>query len=139
MTVNTSFLRIQLRRLAGLAPGFLPYISTLYYFEIFYLSSALLILYGKSAALTAGILLTLLYSVQIIRLAMRRNRARKLQLLIMDIHAAAGIVFVANYFLLPDTSGAVSLAAFIIRALIVAVELPLIAVLTSDDVVKNYS
>ena len=70
---------------------------------------------------------------------MRRNRARKLQLLIMDIHAAAGIVFVANYFLLPDTSGAVSLAAFIIRALIVAVELPLIAVLTSDDVVKNYS
>ena len=56
------------------------YVSTLYFFEILYLMITLLFLYGKTASIVTGAVLSLLLSYHIIQIYFKSPLHRKLQL-----------------------------------------------------------
>ncbi len=109
------------------------YIVTLYYLEIVFLMFGLIFLYGKAASITAGILLTLLLTYHIIQLFFKNSLHRKIQLYLIDIHAAfaAGYLFY-NALQGVDTTPA-ALIILITRSLILACELPLLYYLSGDE------
>jgi hypothetical protein len=114
------------------------YISTLYFFEILYLMIALLFLYGKTASIIAGAVLSLLLAYHIIQIYFKKPLHRKLQLYLMDLHAA----FVIGYLFASAASGidtgGLAVIVHIIRSLTLVLELPLIIVLTRRDVVEGF-
>lgn len=57
----------------------------------------LLIAYGKFISIAAGIILSVLLTLQIINLYFKKNINRKIQLFLMDIHLAYSLVFIINF------------------------------------------
>lgn len=109
------------------------YAATLYYLEVIALMFGLLFLYGKTVAIMVGAALTLLLTCHIIRLYLGYNIQRKIQLFIIDLHAAfaAGFIFYSIAQTAPVESS--SLPLLIMRAGILACELPLLLLLTGDE------
>ena len=120
-------------------PKLLPYISSLFYLEIMYLSLILFLIFGRSTAIVFVLVLTILYSFQIINLAKKSNIARKVQIVIFDIHLASGIVFLICAIFIPDILGEYNTWYFLFKVLSVSVEIPLLYFLTNDNVVRQYS
>ncbi|MBP7736853.1 MAG: hypothetical protein KA369_12830 [Spirochaetes bacterium] len=109
------------------------YIVTLYYLEIVFLMFGLLFLYGKGVAIAAGVILSLLLTYHIIQLFFGKSLHRKLQLCLIDVHAA----FAAGYLFYSavqgiDTSPA-ALLILVTRSLLLACELPLLICLSGDE------
>ena len=120
-------------------PKFLPYVSSLFYLEIMYLSFILFLIFGRSSAIVFVLVLTTVYSLQIINLAKKSNIARKIQIVIFDIHLASGIVFFICTIFMPDMLKGYTIWYFLFKTVSVSVEIPLLYFLTLDDVVKQYS
>lgn len=114
------------------------YIATLYYIEIIILMIMLVFIYGKIAAVLAGVILSLALAYHIIQLYYKNDLHRKIQLAMIDAHAAfaAGYLF---YFAWPGIE-ADALGPFIIaaRSLILACELPLLFLLTTDEAAAEF-
>lgn len=109
-----------------------PYALTLYYFEIIFLMFGLLFLYGRAAAIAAGAVLSILWAWHIIRFYYGHERHRKIQLAVIDVHAAftAGYLFYAAAGGLgPDATAPLVLGA---RSLILLIEVPLFFLLTGE-------
>lgn len=106
------------------------YMATLYYLEIISLMFGLMFLYGKAVSLIAGVILTLFLTVHIMRLYLGSEPHRKLQLFVIDVHAsfAAGFLFHAMAQAGPVEPS--SLPVLVMRAGIMACELPLLLLLT---------
>lgn len=75
------------------------YFDVLFYFEIINLMFLLLIIYGKFISIATGSILSVLLSLQIINLYFKKETNRKIQLFLMDIHAAYSIPFIINFFI----------------------------------------
>jgi len=120
-------------------PKILPYLSSLFYLEIMYLSFILFLLFGRSAAIVFVLVLTVIYSLQIINLSKRNNTARKIQVLIFDVHLALGIVFFICAIFMPSMFIGYNTWYFVLKIIFVAVEIPLLFFLTLDDVACQYS
>ncbi len=114
------------------------YIATLYYLEIVFLMFGLLFLYGRAVSIVAGILLTLALTYHVIQLFLKNSLHRKLQLWLMDFHAA----FSAGFFFYNAVQGVdtapAALIVLITRALILACELPLLFYLSGDEGVSAF-
>ena len=108
----------------------IPYVLTLYYLEIIFLMFGLLFLYGRTAAVAAGAVLSLLWTYHIIRFHFGDERHRKIQLWVVDLHAA----FTAGYLFYTAARGAGDGAAAPLvlgaRVLILLCEIPLFLILT---------
>lgn len=109
------------------------YIATLYYLEIVFLMFGLLFLYGKAAAIIAGGLLALILTYHVIQLFFRNRLHRRLQLCLIDLHAA----FAAGYLFYSAVQGVdtapASLVILITRTLLLACELPLLYYLSGEE------
>ncbi|HNW26907.1 MAG TPA: hypothetical protein PKN50_00405 [Spirochaetota bacterium] len=114
------------------------YIATLYYLEIVFLMFGLLFLYGKAVSIIAGILLTLALTYHVIQLFLKNRLHRKLQLWLMDFHAAfsAGFLFFNAVQGVDMAPGA--LIVLITRTLHLACELPLIFYLSGDGGISAF-
>ena len=119
-------------------PKILPYISSLFYLEIMYLSFILFLVFGRSVAIGFVLILTIIYSLQIINLSKKNNIARKIQILIFDIHLASGIVFFICAIFMPNMFAGYSSWYFLFKIVSVLAELPLLYFLTLDDVGGQY-
>jgi hypothetical protein len=121
-----SFIRSRISQISA-------YIATLYYLEIVFLMFGLLFLYGRAAAIIAGTVLTLLLTYHIIQLFFRKGLHRKLQLYLIDVHAA----FAAGYLFYSVVQGIdTSPSALLIlatRSVLLACELPLLYCLSGDE------
>jgi hypothetical protein len=114
------------------------YASLGYFFEIIYIMIALLFLYGKPMALAAGFTLTALLSVQIIGLYRRRNINRKIQLFLMNVHAAYALPYLLG-MVIGGFTGTVHDAVFLTaRALLAAFELPALYLLTDENIIAGF-
>jgi len=120
------------------APQISAYLATLYYLEIIFLMFGLLFLYGKAASIITGALLTLALTYHVIQLFFRNRLHRKLQLWLMDFHAAftAGFLFYSAVQGI-DTAPA-ALVVLITRTLLLSCELPLLFYLSGDDGVSSF-
>lgn len=109
------------------------YMATLYYLEIIALMFGLLFLYGKAVSIMAGSALTLLLTYHIIRLYLGSDLHRKIQLAVIDLHAAfaAGFLFYALAQAAPIDPA--SLPLLLTRTAILACEVPLLLLLTGDS------
>jgi len=121
------------------APSFLPYFSTLYFVEILYFMVMILFIYGKTAALISGFISAAFLTFHVIGLFFLKNRSRKIQVLLMDLH----IAFTAG-FLVNRIAGDFSLSPLddfmiIFRGLTALLEIPLVILITGDSVIKKYS
>ncbi len=114
------------------------YMATLYYLEIISLMFGLLFLYGKAVSIIAGAALTLFLTCHIIQLYFANDLHRKIQLFIIDIHAA----FAAGYLFYNIAQDApldpAALMILIMRTFILACEVPLIFVLTGSEAVEVF-
>jgi len=115
------------------------YLVTLYYLEIIFLMFSLLFLYGKLAAIGAGMLLTILLAYHIIQIYFRKNLHRKIQLFIIDIHASFAVGYLFYNTARGLESDPAALFIFITRTVILIFELMLLFVLTRDEVVAGFS
>lgn len=121
-----SFIRGRINRISA-------YIVTLYYLEIVFLMFGLLFLYGRTAAIAVGVILTLLLTYHIIQLYFRKSLHRKLQLWLIDVHAA----FAAGYLFYSAVQGIDSspaaLLILVTRSVLLACEFPLLFCLSGDE------
>jgi len=121
------------------APALLPYFSTLYFAEVIYFMFMLLLIYGRTTAIVCGFVLALLLTFHVIGLFFMKNRHRKIQLILMDIH----IAFTAG-FLINRIAGDISLSSMdefmmVFRGLTALLEIPLVFIFTGDYIIKKYS
>ncbi|MBN2077348.1 MAG: hypothetical protein JW838_00185 [Spirochaetes bacterium] len=116
----------------------IPYALTLYYLEIISLMFALLFLYGRAAAIISGAALSLLWAYHIVRFHYGDERHRKIQLVVIDLHAA----FTAGYlfYTVMQGPGADAAAPLVLgaRGLILFVEIPLFFILTDDGFAARF-
>jgi hypothetical protein len=114
------------------------YIMTLYFFEILYLMIGLLFLYGKAASIITGLVLSLLLAYHIIQIFFKKDLHRKLQLYIIDMHAA----YVMGYLFMSAATGIdagiMTILVHIIRFITLILELPLIFFLTRNDIAEGF-
>jgi hypothetical protein len=114
------------------------YGATLLYLEIIYIMIVMLFLFGKAAAIIAALSLTAVYSAQLIRVYFKSNTGRIMQLLLMELHSAYSAAFIFNYLYLGSSADAVSLLIVLARSIILAVEIPLIFLLSGDRAVESF-
>jgi hypothetical protein len=114
------------------------YVMTLYYFEIIYLMFKILFLYGKAAAVLTGSALSLALAYHIIRIFFKSGLHRKIQLYIIDLHAAYVIGFLFASSAAGADWGTTGSAITVIRSLTLLLELPLIYFLTKDTVSAEF-
>lgn len=123
---------------AGRSSLYAAYISTLFYLEIIYIMVMLVFALGLVPAIITGLSLTALYTAHLIRLYFRRNLHRLLQLGIMELHGAFSIGFLYNIISQGHDNNPALLFMALLRAVLVAVEIPLIVLLTSEKVIADY-
>lgn len=111
----------------------LPYIATLFYVEIMLLFVFLNFLYGKPAALAAGLLLTVLATLHVVMLFNDNPLNRKIQLLLMDVHFAWSVAFVVIRLFPGIPLSGFDIAVAVFRTLAASVELPVILLVASDS------
>jgi hypothetical protein len=114
------------------------YVMTLYYFEIIYLMFKILFLYGKAAAVLTGSALSLALAYHIIRIFFKSGLHRKLQLYIIDLHAAYVIGFLFATLKAGADMGVMESAVTVIRSATLLLEVPLIYFLTKDAVSAEF-
>jgi hypothetical protein len=117
----------------------LAYAGILYFMEIIYFMISIAFLYGRAPAIIAGFLLSGLLSLQVIGLAMKKEPSRKAQLFLMEVHAAYSIPF-----LIGAISGAVPVAGYdlifiTLRAVLSAVEIGGVYLLTDERVKASFA
>lgn len=115
------------------------YTGALYFMEIIYLMVAIAFLYGRLPAVVVGFLLSGLLCVQLIGLAMKKEPFRKVQLLLMEVHAAYSIPF-----LIGALSGSLPAAGYdlvftALRCVLVAAEVYGIFLLTDERVRASFA
>jgi hypothetical protein len=93
---------------------------------------------GKAVAMTAGLILALLLSAQIIMMYFKRQRARRIQLFMMDIHAALAIGGLLRAMTSPGHAGGLFAAFIAFRIVIVAGEALLIYLLTDEEIIASF-
>ena len=108
------------------------YFDVLYFFEIINLMFLLLILYGKFVSVFSGIILTILLSIQIIRIYFGNSLNRKIQIYLMDIHLAYSIPFFLSLIVSGFNSGWLDFIFILLRFVIFCAEIFLIHVLTDE-------
>ncbi len=118
--------------------GFASYFNILYFIEIINLMFLLSFVTGKAVAMTAGLILALLLSVQIIMMYFKRQRARRIQLFMMDIHAAIAIGGLLRAMTSPGHAGALFVAFIAFRIVIVTGEALLIYLLTDEEIIASF-
>ncbi len=114
------------------------YAATLLYLEIIYIMTVILFLWGKAASIIAAVILTIAYSAQLIGVYFKNNFNRTLQLLIMELHSAYSAAFIFNYLYQDTPLNYLSLAIILARSVLLAVEIFLIFLLTSEKVAATY-
>ncbi|MBN1533241.1 MAG: hypothetical protein JXA20_11305 [Spirochaetes bacterium] len=134
-----------LHRTAGLADRAVrhsnlvaAYGATVLYLEIIYIMIVVLFLFGKAAAISAALLLAAIYSAQLIWVYFKNNTSRIIQLLLMELHCAYSAAFIFNYCCLGSSADSISLLIVLARAIILAVEIPLIFLLTGDRAIAAF-
>lgn len=115
------------------------FFTTLYYLEIIFIMFNLVLVMGKVIAVLTGFILAGLLTVHIINLNSRSNISRIIQLIILDIHAAATVSFIPGFWFYNIDFNAVSLSMLIVRCFMAALEIPLIYLLTDESVKNLYS
>lgn len=110
----------------------LPYIATLFYVEIILLFIFLNFLYGKTAAVAAGLPLTVLLTLHVVILFNDNPLSRKIQLLLMDFHFAWSVAFVVIRIFPGIPLSVIDIAAVLFRTAAASVELPVILLVASD-------
>ncbi len=118
--------------------GFASYFNILYFIEIINLMFLLSFTAGKAVAMTAGLILALLLSAQIIMMYFKRQTARRIQLFMMDIHAAVAVGGLLRAMTSPGHAGALFAAFIAFRIIIVAGEALLIYLLTDEEVIASF-
>lgn len=121
------------------APVFLSYFSTLFFVEILYFMIMILIVYGRTVAVIFGFLTALILTLHVTGLFFQKNRNRKIQLLLMDLHIAFTVGFLINRFFGDFSLSVPDQFMIVFRGLTALVEIPLIIVFTNDSVIKKYS
>jgi hypothetical protein len=109
------------------------YIATLYYMEIVFLMFGLLFLYGRAVSIIVGLLLTLLLTYHIIQLFFKNSLHRKLQLYLVDIHAAFAMGYLFYNAVQGIDRAPSALIILIARTLLLACELFLFYFLSGDE------
>ncbi len=117
----------------------ISYAGILYFMEIIYFMIAIAFLYGRATAVAAGFLLSGLLSVQLIGLSMKKEPSRKVQLFLMEVHAAYSIPFLIGAF-----TGAVPVTGYdqvfiALRWVLVLIEIGGIYLLTDDRVRASFA
>ena len=131
---NTMDKRIE--NLIKRADSAVPYVATLYYIEILYFMFFLNFLYGKTFSVVAGITLSFILTLHVIKLFNKKHFNRKLQLLIMDIHFAYSLAYFVNKLFAGYHLIFIDLTIIYFRFITALIEIFLIIVLT-DDIIKN--
>ncbi len=121
------------------APLFIPYFSTLYFVEVLYFMVMLLLIYGRTAALVCGFILALLLTFHVIGLFFMKNRHRKIQLILMDLHIAFTAGFLINRLMGDLSLSSMDELMVLFRGLTALLEIPLVFIFTSDYIIKKYS
>ena len=129
----------RIKQLKQKLPVLLSYISLMYFIEIIYMMLVIVILYGKTASIITGLTLSVLLSYQIISVNLGKKSGRKVQIVIMEIHFAISIAFITNLIRLDLSIYRPDLIITTVRLMLTALELPLIFLLTGDDVVEIFS
>ncbi len=115
------------------------YFSTLYYVEIVVLMVSVLFVYGKFASVTVGIVLSILLTLQIVRIFYKRDRYRKIQLILMDLHLAYGLAFFATLPWSGFRLDGANALVFSVRLILVAGEIVLIFLLTDRKITAEFT
>ncbi len=110
----------------------LPYIATLFYIEIILLFIFLNFLYGKPAALAAGIVLTVLVTLHVIMLFNDNPANRKIQLFLMDAHVAWSVAFVIIRMVPGIPLSGFDITVVFFRTFAASFELPAILLVAND-------
>jgi hypothetical protein len=117
---------------------YVSYFDVLYFFEIINLMFLFLLVYGKIISITVGSILSVLLSLQIIKLYFKKETNRKIQLYLMDIHAAYSIPFIINFLFYRSDPVMLDYFFVSLRFVICCLEIIFIVVL-SDYKEKSYS
>lgn len=116
------------------------YFNLLYFIEIINLMFLLLIMFGKVISIITGLILALLLSLHIILLYFKKERNRKVQLYLMDIHLAYSIPFLVIFLLYSNDSRLIDYLFFLLRFVLCCFEILFIYVLSdyseNNDVIE---
>ncbi|HOO73555.1 MAG TPA: hypothetical protein PK926_17480 [Spirochaetota bacterium] len=113
--------------------------ATLYFFEIINIMFLLVLLFGKVVSVIVGILLSIMLTFHVILLNSGRQASRKLQLYIMDIHAALALASLASFWVYSHDINLLNIIQVAIRSFILAVEIPLIIFLTDSNIAAGFT
>jgi hypothetical protein len=105
--------------------------ATLYYLEIIAMMFLLALLFGKPFAVITGSVLSLALTVHAILLNSGFEISRKIQLVIMDIHASFAVASVISFFVYGNEFNTLNALQLSIRMIILPIELSLIFMLTN--------
>jgi hypothetical protein len=123
----------------GKAPRLLPYYSTVYYVEVLYFMFMMLIIYGRTAAVISGLVCSGLLTFHVIGLFFLKNRNRKIQIILMDIHIAFTAGFLVNRIMGDFPLSGIDEFMIIFRGITSVMAIPLILIFTDDKTIKEYS
>ncbi len=127
--------QIKITRAAALVT---PYIALLYYIEVVYLVFILLILFGKTVSVIAGMIMSILLAYHIISLNYFKDRNRKIQLFLMDIHFAYSLAFIINLVMHDISIHTYDIPLLTVRSVLIAFEIPLIYYLSDIKISSQY-
>ncbi len=116
----------------------IPYIATLYYFEIIYFMFMANFIFGKIAATLSGFALGIFLSCHIVALFNMKNLNRKVQLFLMDVHFAYSAGFILSRIFSDMNLSGIDIAVTAFRVGIAILELPMIIILTDEFIIKRY-
>ena len=121
------------------APVFLSYFSTFFFVEILYFMIMILVIYGRTASVIFGFLTALMLSLHVIGLFFNKNKNRKIQVLLMDLHIAFTAGFLINRIFGDFSISGPDQFMIIFRGLTAMLEIPFIIIFTNDSVIDKYS
>lgn len=99
----------------------------------------LLLIYGRTTALVFGFISAAFLTFHVIGLFFLKNRSRKIQLLLMDLHIAFTAGFLINRIAGDFTLSHPDLFMLIFRGSTALLEIPLVILFTGDSVIEKYS
>lgn len=117
-------------------PNITAYISTLYFIEIIRMMFSMVLNYNKLLIVLFVLIVAVLLTIHIIRLYLRKKNNRIIHLILIDIHLALSVVFIYNF--ISDQVEMVPIIFFINSILLVISEIPLLFLLTKQEVVNLF-
>lgn len=118
---------------------FIPYLATLYYLEIIFLMVFLNFLYGKTVSVSVAILLSSLLTLHVIRLFLRSDLNRKIQLYLMDLHIAYSIAYIFNKCFSGGDITYIDGTVIFFRVILSSFEIAAVLILTDSNIKKGFS